>query len=118
VGDRGMGGAGVTSRNDREPRACDERRGGVAAPGRGEDTLPGRVKTGATVGAGSVVGPGLTIGAYAMVGMGAVVTADVPPHALVVGNPARVRGWVCTCGRPLPDAPGARPSCEHRSVTS
>jgi acyl-[acyl carrier protein]--UDP-N-acetylglucosamine O-acyltransferase len=40
-----------------------------------------------------------------MVGMGAVVTADVPPHALVIGNPARVAGLVCLCGRRVP--PGA-----------
>ena len=103
--DRVMLAAGVIFTNDRYPRAFDELRGGLADSGPSEDTLPGRVKTGATVGAGAVVGPGLTIGAYAMVGMGAVVTADVPPHALVIGNPARVAGWVCLCGRPVP--PGA-----------
>lgn len=105
IEDRVMIAAGVIFTNDRYPRAFDEQRGGLADSGPDEDTLPGRVKTGATVGAGAVVGPGLTIGAYAMVGMGAVVTADVPPHALVIGNPARVAGWVCLCGRPVP--PGA-----------
>jgi hypothetical protein len=39
--------------------------------------------------------------------MGSVVTANVPPHALVFGNPARVRGYVCMCGTPLPRAAGA-----------
>jgi len=102
IEDRVMLAAGVIFTNDRYPRAFDELRGGLADSGPSEDTLPGRVKTGATVGAGAVVGPGLTIGAYAMIGMGAVVTADVPPHALVIGNPARVAGWVCLCGRPVP----------------
>ena len=105
IEDRVMLAAGVIFTNDRYPRAFDELRGGLADSGPSEDTLPGRVKTGATVGAGAVVGPGLTIGAYAMVGMGAVVTADVPPHALVIGNPARVAGWVCLCGRPV--SPGS-----------
>ena len=105
IDDRVMIAAGVIFTNDRYPRAFDELRGGLADSGPGEDTLPGRVMTGATVGAGAVVGPGLTIGPYAMVGMGAVVTADVPPHALVIGNPARIGGWVCICGRPVP--PGA-----------
>src|SRR4029077_1315293 len=100
IDDRVMIAAGVIFTHDRYPRAFDELRRGLADSGPGEDTLPGRVMTGATVGAGAVVGPGLTIGPYAMVGMGAVVTADVPPHALVVGNPARIGGWVCICGRP------------------
>jgi acetyltransferase-like isoleucine patch superfamily enzyme len=48
------------------------------------------VRRGASIGAGAVLLPGVTIGEYAMVGAGAVVTADVPSHAVVVGNPARV----------------------------
>jgi UDP-2-acetamido-3-amino-2,3-dideoxy-glucuronate N-acetyltransferase len=115
IEDRVMIAAGVIFTNDRYPRAFDERVGGLADSAPGEDTLPGRVMEGATIGAGARIGPGLTIGAYATVGMGAVVTADVPPHALVVGNPARIRGWVCICGRPLPSgASDAAPSCEHR----
>jgi UDP-2-acetamido-3-amino-2,3-dideoxy-glucuronate N-acetyltransferase len=54
------------------------------------------------VGANATVLSGLTIGRWAMVGAGAVVTADVPDHALVVGNPARQAGWACECGRTLP----------------
>ncbi len=59
------------------------------------------VKDGAAIGARAVILPGVTIGAWAMVGAGAVVTADVPDHALVVGVPARRVGWVGRSGRPL-----------------
>jgi len=61
-------------------------------------TLVGK---GASLGAGAVILAGVTIGEFSMIGAGAVVTGNVPPHALVIGNPARVRGWVCQCGRPL-----------------
>jgi UDP-2-acetamido-3-amino-2,3-dideoxy-glucuronate N-acetyltransferase len=57
------------------------------------------VGQGASIGAGAIICPGVSIGAHAMVGAGAVVTRDVPEHALVRGTPARVAGWVCTCGR-------------------
>ena len=56
------------------------------------------VKRGASLGANCTVVCGHTIGRYAFVGAGAVVTKDVPDYALVVGNPARVAGWVCECG--------------------
>ncbi len=59
------------------------------------------VERGATLGAGAVILAGVTVGAYAAVAAGAVVTRDVAPHALVVGNPARPHGWVCRCGRPV-----------------
>lgn len=56
------------------------------------------VKRGATLGANSTILCGITIGQYALVGAGTVVTKDVPDHALVVGNPGRVSGWMCSCG--------------------
>ena len=59
------------------------------------------VAHGASIGAAAVVLPGVTIGAWALIAAGAVVTADVPSHAIVKGNPARIAGWACTCGRPL-----------------
>jgi UDP-2-acetamido-3-amino-2,3-dideoxy-glucuronate N-acetyltransferase len=59
---------------------------------------PTLVRRGASIGANAVVVCGHTIGAYAMVGAGAVVTRDVPPHALVAGNPARRIGWVSRSG--------------------
>ncbi len=57
------------------------------------------VKAGAALGANSTIVCGTTVGKWAMVGSGAVVTKDVPDHALVVGNPAKVIGWVCSCGQ-------------------
>lgn len=59
---------------------------------------PTHVKSGAALGANATIVCGTTIGLWAMVGSGAVVTKDVPDHALVLGNPARVVGWVCACG--------------------
>ncbi len=66
-----------------------------------------RVRRGASIGANATVICGHTIGEYAFIGAGAVVTRDVPDYALVVGNPARIAGWVCHCGAKL--AQGARP---------
>jgi UDP-2-acetamido-3-amino-2,3-dideoxy-glucuronate N-acetyltransferase len=56
------------------------------------------VKRGASLGANSTVVCGITIGQYAFAGAGAVLTRDVPDYALVTGNPARIRGWMCACG--------------------
>jgi UDP-2-acetamido-3-amino-2,3-dideoxy-glucuronate N-acetyltransferase len=59
------------------------------------------VRRGASLGANSTVVCGVTIGQYAFVGAGSVVTRDVPDYALMYGNPARVRGWMCNCGLKL-----------------
>ena len=59
------------------------------------------VRRGASIGANATVLCGIEIGEYAMVGAGSVVTSNVPPHGLVYGNPARLRGFVCYCGHPL-----------------
>jgi len=56
------------------------------------------VRKGASLGANSTILCGHTIGRYAFIGAGAVVTRDAPDYALVVGNPARVVGWICQCG--------------------
>jgi UDP-2-acetamido-3-amino-2,3-dideoxy-glucuronate N-acetyltransferase len=56
------------------------------------------VKQGASIGANATIVCGHTLGKYCMVGAGSVVTKDVPDHALVVGNPAKVVGHVCKCG--------------------
>lgn len=86
----------VVFTNDRRPRATNP----DGSPQTAADWEMGRttVRRGASVGAGAIVIPGLEIGRYALVGAGAVVTRDVPAHALVVGNPARQVGWICACG--------------------
>jgi UDP-2-acetamido-3-amino-2,3-dideoxy-glucuronate N-acetyltransferase len=52
------------------------------------------IEEGASIGANSTILAGTRIGRYALIGIGTVVTKDVPDHALVYGNPARVNGWV------------------------
>lgn len=59
------------------------------------------VKKGASIGANSTIVCGHDIGRYAFVGAGSVVTKDVPDYAVVYGNPATVRGFVCECGAKL-----------------
>ncbi|MDN8617538.1 WxcM-like domain-containing protein [Variovorax ginsengisoli] len=68
------------------------------------------VQSGASLGANSTILPGITIGRNAMVGAGAVVTRSVPPNAIVVGNPARITGYVDAAPytEPAADARGAR----------
>lgn len=53
-----------------------------------------RLEKGCSIGAGAIILPGITVSRGAMVGAGAVVTRDVPPHAIVVGNPARITGYM------------------------
>jgi len=65
---------------------------------RRDEFKPTIVKRGASIGANAVVVCGHTIGEHAFVGAGSVVTHDIPPHALVYGNPARRHGWMCACG--------------------
>ncbi|WP_425402992.1 acyltransferase [Hwanghaeella sp.] len=77
------------------PRAFVERKDEFAA------TL---VRKGVSIGANATIVCGTTIGQYAMIGAGAVVTRDVPDHALVVGNPARRIGWVSRTGDRLDDS--------------
>jgi UDP-2-acetamido-3-amino-2,3-dideoxy-glucuronate N-acetyltransferase len=69
--------------NDRFPRS-----------GQRAEVVRTTVRAGASIGANATILPGVTIGRSAMVGAGAVVTQDVPPHAIVVGNPAYIRGYV------------------------
>ncbi len=59
------------------------------------------IKRGASIGANATIVCGHTIGSYAFVGAGSVVTHDVPNYALVVGNPARVKYYVCECSEKM-----------------
>jgi len=62
------------------------------------------VRRGATIGANATIVCGSTLGAFSFIGAGAVVSRDVPAHALMVGVPARRIGWMCQCGERLPDS--------------
>jgi acetyltransferase-like isoleucine patch superfamily enzyme len=66
-----------------------------------EEWLPTTVRKGASIGANTTIVCGTVIGEYALIGAGSVVTGDVRPHALVVGNPGRQIGWACVCGGTL-----------------
>lgn len=61
------------------------------------------VMEGASIGANATIVCGHIIGRWAMIGAGAVVTTDVPDHALMLGVPARQVGWMCVCGQRLPE---------------
>ncbi|UCG45301.1 MAG: N-acetyltransferase [Candidatus Bathyarchaeota archaeon] len=84
----------VTFTNDLYPRS-------LAADWSVRPTL---VKKGSSIGAGTIIICAITIGEYAMIGAGSTVTRDIPPHALAYGNPARIQGFVCQCGRRLTKA--------------
>lgn len=92
-------GPSMTFTNDFYPRAFSEE----------WEVYETRVKRGASIGANATIVCGITIGEYAMVGAGSVVTKDVPPHTLVVGNPARQIGKVCQCGHKLDE----KGKCSH-----
>jgi UDP-2-acetamido-3-amino-2,3-dideoxy-glucuronate N-acetyltransferase len=62
------------------------------------------VRRGSSIGANATIVCGVTLGEYSFVGAGAVVTSNVPDHALVVGVPARRVGWMCHCGERLGDS--------------
>jgi UDP-2-acetamido-3-amino-2,3-dideoxy-glucuronate N-acetyltransferase len=82
-------GPNATFTNVHNPRAALDRK---------HEIRPTLVKRGATIGANATIVCGVTIGAHAFVGAGAVVTRDVPDHALVIGNPARITGRVSPGG--------------------
>lgn len=98
-------GPGAILTNDRYPRAITLT--GDLARAADWTVSPIVLRYGSSIGAGAVVVAGTEVGRFATVGAGAVVTRDVPSHALVAGSPARRIGWVCACGVRLQDADGA-----------
>lgn len=77
------------------------------------------IKKGATIGANATIICGNTIGRYALIGAGAVVTKDVPDHALITGNPGKIIGYVCRCGQTLSFNRAGQsqcPACAERYV--
>ena len=59
------------------------------------------IREGATIGANATVICGIEIGKYSFIGAGAVITKDIPDYTLVYGNPAKIKGYVCECGKNL-----------------
>ena len=68
-----------------------------------DQVRPTLVKKGVTIGANATIVCGVILGRYSFIGAGAVVTKDVPDHALVAGNPGKQIGWACECGERLAD---------------
>ena len=92
-------GHGVMFTNDSYPHATTD--GRLQAEQEWKE-IPTTIRSGASIGSNVTVLAGLTVGEHAMVGAGAVVTKDVPAHAIVVGVPARVIGDTRTLARPAP----------------
>jgi acetyltransferase-like isoleucine patch superfamily enzyme len=94
-------GPGAVFTNDDRPRSGNHLK----------DYLKTLLKQGASIGANSTTLPKVTIGRWAMVGAGSVVTRNVPDFGLVMGCPARLKGWVCRCGLTLPGGTGRHLVC-------
>ena len=90
--------------NDKNPRAINPD-GSVKSESDWEisSTL---IKKGASIGANVTILPGITVGKFAMIGSGSIVTKDVPDYGLVLGNPAKLKGFVCPCGAKLEEKQG------------
>lgn len=96
-------GPGAILTNDRFPRSVSPE--GVQKRAGDWQAAGIRVESGASVGAGALIVAGVTLGAWSMVAAGAVVTRDVPAHALMLGTPARRVGWVGRAGERLVEGP-------------
>jgi len=94
-------GPNVCFTNDNNPRAINPDGTPKGADDWEVSTI--RIGKGAAIGAHSVITPGVTIGQFAMAGSGSVISRNVPDFALVYGNPARIKGFVCKCGKRIND---------------
>lgn len=92
-------GPNVCFTNDKNPRAINP--DGTIKNADDWEVSTIRIGCGASIGGHSVILPGVDIGEFALVGAGTVVTKDVPDFALVYGNPARIKGFVCRCGKKI-----------------
>ncbi len=92
-------GPNVCFTNDKIPRAINP--DGTPKKAGDWQVTTIHIGQGASIGAHSVILPGVQIGEFALVGSGSVVTKNVPDFALAFGNPARIRGFVCRCGRKI-----------------
>ncbi len=90
----------VTFTNDLYPRSPRLAEAGTRYTDR-KWLVPTTVNRGASLGAGAVLLAGTNVGEFSTVGAGSIVTRDVAPYSLVIGSPARPRGWVCRCGQRL-----------------
>ena len=108
-------GPGAMLLNDKHPRAINP--DGTPKSDADWEVSDGVVEYGAAVGGGAVPLPGVRIGRMALVGSGAVVTRDVPERGIVAGNPARLRGFACDCGRPLSKRARTTYACAHDGRT-
>ena len=82
-----------------------------SAVDRRRDFRPTLIRRGATIGANATIVCGHTIGAHAFIAAGAVVTTDVPDHALIVGVPGRIAGWMSRHGEQLDFGDGGEAAC-------
>jgi UDP-2-acetamido-3-amino-2,3-dideoxy-glucuronate N-acetyltransferase len=92
-------GPGAMLLNDKHPRAINP--DGSIKSETDWTASQGVIEYGAAIGGGAIVLPGVRVGRMAVIGSGAVVTRNVPERGIVVGNPARLRGFACDCGHQL-----------------
>lgn len=92
-------GPNVCFTNDKQPRAINP--DGTLKTADDWEASTIKIGMGAAIGGQSCITPGVTIGKWVMAGSGSVITKDLPDYALVYGNPARVHGFVCPCGKKL-----------------
>jgi len=92
-------GPNVCFTNDKIPRAINTDGSIKSANDWQVSTI--KIGRGSSIGGHSVILPGVEIGEFALIGAGAVVTKNIPSFALSFGNPARIRGFVCRCGKKI-----------------